>query len=551
MNERRIGPLLPAGHGRLLPCRAARYEITRVAAAQDPASQRSNMTRHRGISIAAGALIVLVGAWARLPRLADASIWLDEAHSLRIAKLNWSTLWLSGYDNTPPLYYSLLKLSLLFGDTELVLRLPSLLAGIATIPVIIWAGSLMSGARAGLAAALFFALSAVQIEYSQEARAYSLLVFNLALAIVGLLLIFQEVRIPGSLTGRGFLRPKVVLGASVYALGTLLALYTHDIAAFFVTCAQLAVVWHWWRYMELDRRFLLLWLGINASVFLLWLPWLWITLFELAGNGTFDWLRQPTLLEAFTELRYVHGVPLVPGAQPWIDLILVVLWLIGVYKLRDRSSQVLLLFLTALVGPLLIWSVGWLEPMFMRKTIMWSGLGSALLFGVAIANISRVPAILISVLVFTCSAFSVWEFHEQNLTEDEDWNGAHAWLQDHMSPLPAGQAVLFCRPSGILPMGYYSRHDVINAPWLRWGGRLGLTSKPVAKWSKDMLRNDTGQSRLAVVVSHCRPSEVDALKLSAHRDGWELQAQKELEGIELYLYGCIGGCPLPGSGDGQ
>ena len=122
-------------------------------------------------------LIVVVGAIVRLHGLGEASLWLDEAASVQFAGLPWSTLWLSGYDNAPPVYYSLLKLALLFGDSEFAVRLPSMVFGVLTIPMVYRAGQLLAGSWAGLGAALFFALSASQVEYSQEARAYSLLIF--------------------------------------------------------------------------------------------------------------------------------------------------------------------------------------------------------------------------------------------------------------------------------------------------------------------------------------------------------------------------------------
>ncbi|MGB5493634.1 MAG: glycosyltransferase family 39 protein, partial [Sedimenticolaceae bacterium] len=139
------------------------------------------------------ALIVVAGAIVRLWGLGDASLWLDEAASVQFAGLPWSTLWLTGYDNAPPLYYSVLKVVLFISDSEFAVRLPSLVFGVLTIPVVYWAGRLVAGPQGALAAALVFALSAAQVEYSQEARAYSLLVFALALALVGLLQFFGPV----------------------------------------------------------------------------------------------------------------------------------------------------------------------------------------------------------------------------------------------------------------------------------------------------------------------------------------------------------------------
>lgn len=55
------------------------------------------------------ALVIVAGAVVRSWGLGEASLWLDEAASVQFAGLPWSTLWLTGYDNAPPLCYSVLK----------------------------------------------------------------------------------------------------------------------------------------------------------------------------------------------------------------------------------------------------------------------------------------------------------------------------------------------------------------------------------------------------------------------------------------------------------
>ncbi|HWW67421.1 MAG TPA: glycosyltransferase family 39 protein [Solirubrobacterales bacterium] len=80
-------------------------------------------------------------------------------------------------ESTPPLYYLLAWLwSHLFGVREVGLRSLSALFGTATIPVAYLVGRELIGRRAGLAVAAIVAVSPMLVWYSQDARAYALLV---------------------------------------------------------------------------------------------------------------------------------------------------------------------------------------------------------------------------------------------------------------------------------------------------------------------------------------------------------------------------------------
>jgi len=76
-------------------------------------------------------------------------------------------------ENTPPLYYLLAWASFKATGVPELIRLPSLVGGIATIPVAALVGRRAFGAAAGLAAAALIAASPFAIYYSSEARAYA------------------------------------------------------------------------------------------------------------------------------------------------------------------------------------------------------------------------------------------------------------------------------------------------------------------------------------------------------------------------------------------
>ena len=122
------------------------------------------------------ALLVLAAA-LRLSTLDLQSFWYDEAyvpvhtlHPSLVATLRS----VEHRENTPPLWYVLIwAWSRTFGTGMLALRLPSALAGIATVPVAWGIGQQLAGRRVAIATAALVATNPLFVWYSQEARAYA------------------------------------------------------------------------------------------------------------------------------------------------------------------------------------------------------------------------------------------------------------------------------------------------------------------------------------------------------------------------------------------
>ena len=83
------------------------------------------------------ALVALAAGILRFVGLARESIWLDEATSIIIARMNWSSVvaWAAG-DIHPPLYYLALHLWLGLGDSEFSVRALSALYGALTVVIV-------------------------------------------------------------------------------------------------------------------------------------------------------------------------------------------------------------------------------------------------------------------------------------------------------------------------------------------------------------------------------------------------------------------------------
>ncbi|MGH2985659.1 MAG: glycosyltransferase family 39 protein, partial [Solirubrobacterales bacterium] len=128
--------------------------------------------------------LVVAGIGIRL--LADRSLWLDEATTWYQSRLPFGVLLenLRTTDVHPPGHHALVWLSVrAFGEGELALRIPSLLAGAALIPMLFVAGRALFDRRTGLIAAAIGTVAPILVWYSGEARMYAQLMLLAVVAV--------------------------------------------------------------------------------------------------------------------------------------------------------------------------------------------------------------------------------------------------------------------------------------------------------------------------------------------------------------------------------
>jgi uncharacterized membrane protein len=130
--------------------------------------------------------LVIVAFILRFFNLGFNSLWLDEASTLTFATQSLSGIWeatASGEFN-PPLFYYMEHFMLTFGDSEFVLRFLPALFGALTVPVIYLIGKVFTGKTGGIFAAALMTFSSFHIFYSQDARAYTIMLFFFSLAVL-------------------------------------------------------------------------------------------------------------------------------------------------------------------------------------------------------------------------------------------------------------------------------------------------------------------------------------------------------------------------------
>ena len=210
--------------------------------------------------LVATVLITLLGSGIRFHNLGGDSLWLDEILTINVARGGVSEA-LNVRDHPPLFYWLTLGAIHLLDENEFALRLPSLLAGIVSLPLLVTWGRVSRQPIAGLWAAFLLALSPFHLRYTQEARHYALLMMISVATYIFLYL---------ALT-RGKWRWWLFFG-----LSTMANLYTHY-SAFLVLAAAISIIAiQVGRQIARQRQLTLLVRPFAAGVLilLLYIPWL-------------------------------------------------------------------------------------------------------------------------------------------------------------------------------------------------------------------------------------------------------------------------------------
>jgi mannosyltransferase len=168
-------------------------------------------------------ILTVIGLALRLYHLDFNSIWLDEAYTYSIAKLTFIKI----FENTvvgefnPPLFIMLERIMLFFGNNEFILRLIPALMGTATIPVMYYIGKEFKNEYCGVVTAILMTFSQFAIFYSQEARAYSMMLFLVAVVMYASLKLIKV----NLKTDSGLKNVKIF--SIVFGIFASLAIWTH------------------------------------------------------------------------------------------------------------------------------------------------------------------------------------------------------------------------------------------------------------------------------------------------------------------------------------
>lgn len=239
-------------------------------------------------------LVLGLAAWLRFLGIGSKSLWYDEAWSVALSAVDLKTaVILVKGQIYPPLYQILLHFwLLLFGTSETAARSLSAVFGLASVAALYNLTVRISGRRTALVAALILAVSPFHVEYSQEARGYSLLVL-LSLVSYDLLLVWLD-------------EHKWITGTA-YVVFTALCLYTHPYAFLIPLSQSLIWAFHLIEEKKHPGKELLWWLALGSAIALLFLPILPVFLRAAGEVSRNFWIRRPDYWDIWNTLKYFLG----------------------------------------------------------------------------------------------------------------------------------------------------------------------------------------------------------------------------------------------------
>jgi uncharacterized membrane protein len=379
---------------------------------------------------------VLFALFLSFTNIGARSLWLDEAYSVGLTSLDWPGFWtlLCQREANMGLYFFLLKLWVgIFGSGEVAIRSLSAVFAAGAVPIIYLTGRRLFNARVGITAAFLLAANPFFIRYSQEARAYSLVLFLVSAASLFFLRLVDK---PSR------------INRAAYICTTVLAAYSHFFALLIPVCHAVSLP-----FMKQKAARLRNLAPAFLTIAVLFLP---LTIFILAkDSGQINWvppvdlLSLPRLFFAFSGLVDLPTVILYAFLFP-----------MGLFSLFQRFRKQSLSQETWQAGFTLLWlalpisiimSASLVKPLFVTRYFIVSLPPFILITSLGLACITRKwKHHLLTAGVVVLSVNGVYTSYKAST--GADWKSAATFLLSSSQP---HDALFIFRDVQMIPLVYY------------------------------------------------------------------------------------------------
>ena len=389
-------------------------------------------------------LLTIAGAWLRLHNLGAKSLWLDESLTVFLARIPWrqfSETWWHGDATYQTLYYLLMRAWSPGAYSEVWVRLPAAIFGIASIPLMYLVARKLIGNGPALSATALLTFSATHVYYSQEARSYTMTIFLLLLSVT----FFQRAVEEGRRSSWFW-----------WVLFSILAVYGHYFASL-VLVAQACSLFFYERPAPW-RNVIFLGLVIFAAA----LPGFSYVLRVPPQHLQYSWMPKASPKEIFHLAMFLGGTHL-------RFLFVLVLWIAGLVAIAESRRERrfadywpgMLVLLWAVLPVAIMALVSTRHPVFMQRYMIFS-LPAVLILAALGQGILKKWHIGVLLVLALCAS-SVGAIFKDYAAPREDWRGASTLILSSAHP---GDAVLFFPDYVQMPFDYY-RERYSNPPALQ------------------------------------------------------------------------------------
>jgi mannosyltransferase len=365
-------------------------------------NREANHAARRAQALMLSAILVLA-AVIRLHHLSTEGLWFDEAATAHVVMAPLADVFqrFRTTENTPPLHYVIRWIWIrIFGHSEFSLRMPSVIAGVASVYFLYQLLRQLGHDRAGLIAALLLACSQYQIYYSQEARSYELMV------CLSLLSSCFFVRLMNEPTRRRQIQ---------WITATTLLLYTHLFGVFAIAAQNVA----YFAGLRRPRPALKItdWLGVQLATGALFLPFVPIVIGWMRNRGGSFWIKQISADDITASYVAYAG----SAALFWVMLVFVVMAVVIHRRKRVALGLLLSLLLLPVVVPIVASML--LKPLFVARYGIVASPALCALVALGIDAIKPRAASLVITLALAVGSLMAPDFGHK-----EDWRGVASYI---------------------------------------------------------------------------------------------------------------------------
>lgn len=485
--------------------------------------------------------IVLVAAGLRLVNLNGRPLWYDEAFAVLYAEKPLGAILYgtitpvdgAAADVHPLLYYFLLHFWMaVMGQSPFAVRLPSVLLGVATIPLVYLVARELFDKRAGWWAAGLTAVAPFHIHYSQQARMYSLLCFLSLAAVYGFV--------------RGW-RPGGWRNWALFALAGTLSLYTHNLA--FLTLMALGF------FVLLARQWRLVkpLMAAYAGIALFFGPWLLAVPGQLGKVQQAYWVPRPGPAELVRTLMIFHfNLPIPSWLLPMAlffslaaPTLILYRALRGPQPAANERPAWLLLTCLALLPPLLMFLISQWRSIYIERGVIMSAVAYYILAGRALTQTRPVRWKYLAILgpVAMVAAISLGYDYTFDKFPRPPFPELVAYLRAEVQP---GDVVIHSNKLSFLPAHYYDRtlpQDFIADPAGSGSDTLALpTQQALGLFATNLETAAAGHKRVWLVIFSRAIAEYQAAGADDHphrswlKAHYQQQWKEQFSDLMVYLY---------------
>jgi 4-amino-4-deoxy-L-arabinose transferase-like glycosyltransferase len=382
-------------------------------------------------------VLTVIGFFLRFCNLGYNSLWLDEATTYSISIKSFADIWqvtASGEFN-PPLFYWAEHVMLMLGNNEFILRFIPALLGVLTIPLFYLIGKEFLDRNVGIIAAAACTVSPFLIYYSQEARAYMMMLFFVALATI----FFLQAMKSGSL-----------MHWILFGVSSALAFWAHFYAFVMIAALVLCALLEWAPRIRTELTNLKMLVAGIIVFMVLSLPLIIVTLqlfvLRTSSAPTYGIQGLGIIFETFIQVAGMNNI---------VMYLLVALFIVGILQaFRIGKNKGIFLVLITVLTFVISYILSFKMPMLPRYLIF---LSIVFFLGIAVSyrlvySLWNTKAVVYGfiVVLFVISAPVLAGYYSGY--SKEDWRGFSAALQQKTMP---GDLVVSVPGYISQPLDYY------------------------------------------------------------------------------------------------